>query len=80
MFIEETYLLPFALVNLGFRHDTLVFTGSNLEQTGFVDPSISINYLELVSSVRVRTSAASTMLGKVNVIRSSAVDPVVLGE
>ena len=80
IFIEETYLPPFALVKLGFAHDTFAFAGSNLEQTGFVDPSISISYLELVSSVRVRTSVASTMLGRVNLILSSAVDPVVFGE
>ena len=79
MFIEETYLPPLALVKLGLGHDTFVFPGSNLEQTGFVDPSISINYLELASSVRIRRSVASTMLGRVNLIRSSAEDPVVFG-
>ena len=80
IFIEDTYLPPFALVKLGFAHDTSVFAGSNLEQTGIVDPSISMSYLELVSSVRVRTSVASTILGRVNLILSYVEDPVVFGE
>ena len=63
-------MLEFADEVVGLRQVTTVVEESILEHAGLVAPLSSINYLELLSRLRVRTSVAPTIDGRVNAILS----------